>query len=131
MPARTSTAGPIISTSSPTWAAPTPGSISRHDRPHSRHSFGTAKEESKGTDLTRAAHALLKDDRRLNYIGYVEGKELFKGDIDVAVTDGFTGNVVLKSLEGLGKTVSQILRNEPRAHRHDEGRRPVLDVGAQ
>lgn len=74
--------------------------------------LSNGEEESKGTELTRAAHALLKDDKHLNYIGYVEGKELFQGKVHVVITDGFTGNVVLKSLEGLGKTVSTILRAE-------------------
>ncbi len=82
---------------------------------HKRPTVGilsNGEEESKGTELTRAAHALLKADDTLNYIGYVEGKEMFSGKIDVVVTDGFTGNVVLKSLEGLGKTVATILRSE-------------------
>ncbi|MBI3544472.1 MAG: phosphate acyltransferase PlsX [Deltaproteobacteria bacterium] len=74
--------------------------------------LSNGEEESKGTDLTRAAHALLKDDPHLNYVGYVEGKEIFTGKQHVVVTDGFTGNVVLKSLEGLGKTVSAIIRGE-------------------
>jgi glycerol-3-phosphate acyltransferase PlsX len=74
--------------------------------------LSNGEEESKGTDLTRAAHALLKEDKRLNYVGYVEGKEIFSGKQHVVVTDGFTGNVVLKSLEGLGKTVSTVLRGE-------------------
>ena len=82
---------------------------------HKRPTVGilsNGEEESKGTELTRAAHALLKADKTLNYVGYVEGKEMFNGRLHVVVTDGFTGNVVLKSLEGLGKTVSTILRGE-------------------
>jgi glycerol-3-phosphate acyltransferase PlsX len=74
--------------------------------------LSNGEEDTKGTDLTRAAHALLKDEKRVNYIGYVEGKDIFRKDIDVVVTDGFTGNVVLKSLEGLGRTVSTILKHE-------------------
>ena len=45
-------------------------------------------------------------------MGYAEGKEIFKGVVDVVVTDGFTGNVVLKSLEGLGSTLVQYLSTE-------------------
>lgn len=83
----------------------------RHERP-CVGILSNGEEESKGTELTRAAHALLKEDARINYVGYVEGKEIFQGDVHVVVTDGFTGNVVLKSLEGLGKTVSSIIKNE-------------------
>lgn len=46
------------------------------------------------------------------FVGYVEGKEIFKGQVDVVVTDGFVGNVVLKSLEGLGSTISHFLKQE-------------------
>ncbi len=75
-------------------------------------------EESKGTDLTRDTHALLKkleDKAILNtgiYTGYVEGGHLFHGEVDVVVTDGFTGNLVLKSLEGLATAVGDLLRKE-------------------
>ena len=56
-------------------------------------------EDSKGTETTRAAHAVLSR-LPLNYIGYVEGRELNNGGVDVAVTDGFTGNIALKTMEG-------------------------------
>src|SRR5262249_25491249 len=46
------------------------------------------------------------------FVGYTEGKEIFKGDVDVVVTDGFVGNVVLKSLEGLGSAVVTTLKRE-------------------
>jgi glycerol-3-phosphate acyltransferase PlsX len=61
--------------------------------------LSNGEEDSKGTDLTRLAHAML-DNAHLNYIGYVEGRDLNNGKVDVIVTDGFTGNVALKSLEG-------------------------------
>jgi glycerol-3-phosphate acyltransferase PlsX len=61
--------------------------------------LSNGEEDSKGTDLTRLAHAML-DKAHLNYIGYVEGRDLNNGKVDVIVTDGFTGNVALKSLEG-------------------------------
>jgi glycerol-3-phosphate acyltransferase PlsX len=61
--------------------------------------LSNGEEDSKGTDLTRLAHAMLKK-AHLNYIGYVEGRDLNNGRVDVIVTDGFTGNVALKSLEG-------------------------------
>ncbi len=61
--------------------------------------LSNGEEDSKGTDLTRLAHAMLNK-AHLNYIGYVEGRDLNNGRVDVIVTDGFTGNVALKSLEG-------------------------------
>lgn len=70
-------------------------------------------EESKGTELTRQAHALL---RRLgdggagfDYVGYVEGKDIFSGDIDAVATDGFTGNVLLKTAEGAAWAMTKFL----------------------
>lgn len=74
--------------------------------------LSNGEEETKGTELTRAAHALLKSEQGINYVGYVEGKEIFQGRLDVVVTDGFTGNIVLKSAEGLGKAISTTIRRE-------------------
>ncbi len=74
--------------------------------------LSNGEEESKGTDLTREAHEVLKATNDIQYRGYVEGKDIFNGRVDVVVTDGFTGNVVLKSLEGLGETVSKLLKSE-------------------
>ncbi len=66
-------------------------------------------EESKGTELTRAADHALRQ-LPLNYVGYIEGRDINAGNVDVAVTDGFTGNAILKSLEGLGSFVQFLLR---------------------
>ncbi len=66
--------------------------------------LSNGSEPGKGTELTRAAHALLAalpDDAPLQYLGYVEGSDLFDGRVDVVATDGFTGNIVLKTAEGL------------------------------
>lgn len=68
-------------------------------------------EEIKGTELTREAHQLCQR-LDLNYVGYVEGSALFSGDVEVVVTDGFTGNIVLKSLEGMGRAVGRLLKRE-------------------
>ncbi len=67
------------------------------------------EESSKGTDTTRAADRVLRQ-MPLNYLGYIEGRDLNAGNVDVAVTDGFTGNVILKSLEGLGSFFQFLLR---------------------
>src|SRR5439155_9371972 len=58
------------------------------------------EEETKGNELTREAHRLLKT-APINFIGNVEGREIYSGVADVIVCDGFTGNVVLKTSEGL------------------------------
>jgi glycerol-3-phosphate acyltransferase PlsX len=68
-------------------------------------------EETKGTELTREA-ARLCAQLGLNFIGYVEGHDLFAGRVDVVVTDGFTGNIVLKSVESLGKAILGMLKEE-------------------
>jgi glycerol-3-phosphate acyltransferase PlsX len=62
------------------------------------------EEEGKGNELVKAATKLLKNSN-LNFIGNVEGKEVIGGKIDVAVTDGFTGNVMLKTAEAVGKLI--------------------------
>jgi glycerol-3-phosphate acyltransferase PlsX len=58
------------------------------------------EEETKGTALVKEAHALLRDAPGVHFIGNVEGRDLMTDDVDVVVTDGFTGNVALKTLEG-------------------------------
>lgn len=67
------------------------------------------EEESKGTELTRAADRVLRQ-MPFNYVGYIEGRDINAGNVDIAVTDGFTGNAILKSLEGLGGFVQFLLR---------------------
>ena len=69
------------------------------------------EEETKGNDLTREAHQLLKD-APINFIGNVEGRDVYAGDADVIVCDGFTGNVTLKLSEGLVETVEALLHDE-------------------
>ena len=73
--------------------------------------LSNGSEESKGNDLTREAARLcaLLD---LNFIGYVEGFDLFNDGVDVVVADGFTGNVVLKTAESLGYAMMQMLKAE-------------------
>ena len=69
------------------------------------------EEESKGTELIREAHRLLKVSA-LNFIGNVEAREVYKGNADVIVCDGFTGNIALKVSEGLVDTVDRLLDEE-------------------
>ncbi|MDA3921498.1 MAG: phosphate acyltransferase PlsX [Salinisphaera sp.] len=68
-------------------------------------------EEIKGNQQIRDAGKLLSSSG-LNYIGFVEGDDIYIGDVDVVVCDGFVGNVALKTSEGLGKLVAQYLREE-------------------
>jgi glycerol-3-phosphate acyltransferase PlsX len=72
--------------------------------------LSNGEEETKGTALTREAASLLKNSG-MAFIGYVEGKDIFSGDVDVVVTDGFTGNIVLKTSEGTGMAVAGLIRS--------------------
>lgn len=86
-----------------------------------RHMLGVAEprigvlsngeEDTKGTDLTRESHELLKKGA-LNYIGYIEGRDVFAGKVDVVVSDGFTGNVVIKTAEGVAQNFTTVLKSE-------------------
>jgi glycerol-3-phosphate acyltransferase PlsX len=73
--------------------------------------LSNGEEDSKGNELTRETHALLRD-TSLNYSGYVEGRDIFKGTVDVVVCDGFVGNVVLKLSEGLSDAAGKMLKGE-------------------
>ncbi len=107
---------------------------------YARHLFGIDKprigiisngeEETKGNRLTLESHALLKASG-LNFIGNVEGKDLATGMADVIVTDGFTGNVILKTVEGLGDSFIKLRQSKSE---HDgsfrlHGRALLADVG--
>ncbi|MCI8655378.1 MAG: phosphate acyltransferase PlsX [Clostridia bacterium] len=87
-----------------------------------RNTFGIEKpaigllnigtEETKGNELTKESYKLLKEkspELGINFVGNVEGRDAFSGKIDAIVTDGFTGNVFLKTAEGLGKFVKRTL----------------------
>jgi glycerol-3-phosphate acyltransferase PlsX len=72
-------------------------------------------EPTKGTELTRATLELIRK-TNLNSVGYCEGYNLFTDGVDVAVCDGFVGNIVLKTSEGLGKTMGALLKSEMKAN---------------
>ena len=67
-------------------------------------------EDSKGHQTVKQAHQLLKE-MPLNYAGFIEGNDIFDGTVDIAVCDGFAGNLVLKSTEGLARMLVQEFRN--------------------
>lgn len=60
-------------------------------------------EENKGNDRVKLANELLRNDERVNYVGYVEGSDIFSDKVDVVVCDGFVGNIVLKTSEGMAR----------------------------
>ncbi len=68
-------------------------------------------EENKGNDLTKEAFGLLKANDRINFVGNVESRELLNGVADIVVADGFTGNAVLKSIEGTASGVMKLLKS--------------------
>ena len=70
------------------------------------------EEANKGNSLVLEAHPMLKQSSHLNFIGNVEGRDVFKGSCDVVVTDGFTGNVVLKTAESVAALVAHRVREE-------------------
>lgn len=69
-------------------------------------------EEIKGNEDIRLASATLKESEVINYVGYIEGDDIYKGLADVIVTNGFSGNIALKTSEGLVRYVSEVIRQE-------------------
>jgi len=69
------------------------------------------QEEIKGSDQIKRAHEMLSASQ-LNYVGYVEGDDIYTGDVDIVVTDGFVGNVALKSSEGVARMIRHFLKSE-------------------
>ncbi len=86
-----------------------------HDRTPRLGLLANGSEPGKGTQLTRDAHALLtaaSAKSPFQFVGYVEGSDLFRGVVDVIATDGFTGNVVLKTCEGIAEGLFGLVRQE-------------------
>jgi len=73
--------------------------------------LSNGEEAGKGNELVKESYPLLRASN-LNFIGNVEGKELFGGEADVVITDGFTGNILLKSSEAVAKLITEMLRTE-------------------
>ena len=76
--------------------------------------LANGEEDSKGTELTRAAAAALRH-APIDFVGYCEGRDLLTGEFDVVATDGFTGNVALKTMEGTAKVIGEILKRALRS----------------
>ena len=91
--------------------------------------LNNGEEESKGNRLAKESHNLLKK-TKLNFIGNIEGQDIIKGKADVVVTDGFTGNIVLKTMEGLGDAFLKLqpMRQLLSQARHLQGSGLIFDV---
>ena len=109
-PARTPTRAPSTCSSSPTWARSSAASSSASQNPEVRL-LSIGEEDEKGNALTLDAHALLRESG-LNFAGNAESRDLLRGAADVVVTDGFTGNIALKLLEGTIMELLDSLRAE-------------------
>jgi glycerol-3-phosphate acyltransferase PlsX len=83
--------------------------LERHDPKVGLLSIG--EEDTKGNELTRGVFKMLKNSK-LNFIGNVEGKDIFAGKADVVVCDGFIGNIVLKTAEGLAEAILRMIKRE-------------------
>lgn len=70
------------------------------------------EEEEKGSELTKEVHQRLKEQKDINFYGNIEGRDMFDGNVRVVVTDGFTGNVALKTIEGIASTLGSMLKEE-------------------
>lgn len=74
--------------------------------------LSNGEEASKGNQLVQKVYPLLMATEGLNFVGNVEGRDILSGDVDVVVMDGFTGNVVLKSIEGTASMLMRVLKTE-------------------
>jgi glycerol-3-phosphate acyltransferase PlsX len=70
------------------------------------------EEETKGNELTKAAYNKLKEYKDINFVGNIEGKDLLKGIVDVVVCDGFVGNVMVKTVEGVAYSIFSIMKEQ-------------------
>jgi glycerol-3-phosphate acyltransferase PlsX len=69
-------------------------------------------EKTKGFDFQQRADKILSEDKNMNYVGYIEPRDLLNGIVDVAVADGYSGNLTLKSLEGGLKALKTVLKKQ-------------------
>lgn len=82
------------------------------DNPHPRVGLlNIGEEEIKGNEQVKRA-AVLLGNSHVNFVGFVEGDDLYKGSVDIVVTDGFVGNVALKTSEGLAKMITHFIKRE-------------------
>jgi glycerol-3-phosphate acyltransferase PlsX len=70
------------------------------------------QEDAKGNEVVKKTRMLMKSDAKMNFVGNIEGRDIFRGICDVAVCDGFVGNVILKLTEGLVDGLFKAIRHE-------------------
>ena len=93
------------------WPAPTPTAVCGIDNPRVGL-LSIGEEDAKGTTMVKEARKLMRDEPLINFVGNVEGRDLFKGVVDVVVCDGFVGNIVLKFTEGMAEGLFQTIMAE-------------------
>jgi glycerol-3-phosphate acyltransferase PlsX len=94
--------------------------------------LNNGEEEIKGNRLAQETHQLLKRLNGLNFVGNIEGQDIMKRKVDIIVTDGFTGNIVLKTIEGMGDSFLYLARQASRIFStayHLRGRELLRDIG--
>jgi len=74
--------------------------------------LSVGEEDAKGTTLVKTTHEMLRANPRVNFVGNVEGRDLFRGGCDVVICDGFAGNIALKLTEGLAEGLFKIIAKE-------------------
>jgi glycerol-3-phosphate acyltransferase PlsX len=77
--------------------------------------LSVGEEETKGTEFTKEAYTLLSESK-LNFIGNIEGRDIYTGKADIVLCDGFVGNVILKISESVVDTIMELFRNEVKAN---------------
>lgn len=70
------------------------------------------EEDEKGNELTKEVNKKLREQKDINFYGNIEGRDMFNGNVRVVVTDGFTGNIALKTIEGIAKAIGKMLKEE-------------------
>ena len=70
------------------------------------------EEPGKGNEISKQAYELLKENKNINFIGNIETREMIEHDVDVVVADGFTGNIILKTAEGIAKFILSLLKEK-------------------
>ena len=86
------------------------------------------EEDAKGTTMVKDSRKLMRDEPQLNFVGNVEGRDIFKGVVDVVVCDGFVGNIILKFTEGIAEGMFQTIMKELQEYAPDmlEDFKPVM-----
>ena len=88
--------------------------------------LSVGEEDTKGNEVTKETNQLLKSTKNINFIGNIEGRDIFKGTADVMVCDGFVGNIILKMAESIGHILGPRFKAEMKAMNLDEGQMKLV-----